>query len=256
MWRNRSLSGYVPAALLFVVLIAAWQAALPLVRIPEILVPRPSRIAAVLVSPTIHWSYHIGVTAFEALVGFLCAVILGIGLAVAVVMSRWLERLLMPYILLAQIVPKMAFAPIFFLLLGYNLAPTIVITFLVCFFPMVIDTATGLASVDPNMRDLLRSLQASRWDILRKAELPASLPYIFSGLKVSSTLAVVGAIVAEFVSAKAGLGFLILNAQLTFNSTLAFAAATHLVLLGAVFYGVIVVVERLSMPWARGRASR
>ena len=256
MWRSRSLSGYAPAAVLFVVLIAGWQALLPALRIPEIIIPLPSRIAADLVSPTINWPYHVGVTAFEALVGFLCAVILGVGLAVAVVMSRRLEQLLMPYVLLAQIIPKMAFAPIFFLILGYNLLPSIVITFLVCFFPMVIDTATGLASVDPQMRDLLRSLQASRWDILRKAELPASLPYIFSGLKVSSTLAVVGAIVAEFVSAKAGLGFLILSAQLTFNSTLAFSAATYLVLLGAAFYGVIVVVERVSMPWAKRRALR
>lgn len=256
MWRSRSLSGYAPAAVLFVVLIAGWQALLPALRIPEIIIPLPSRIAADLVSPTINWPYHVGVTAFEALVGFLCAVILGVGLAVAVVMSRRLEQLLMPYVLLAQIIPKMAFAPIFFLILGYNLLPSIVITFLVCFFPMVIDTATGLASVDPQMRDLLRSLQASRWDILRKAELPASLPYIFSGLKVSSTLAVVGAIVAEFVSAKAGLGFLILSAQLTFNSTLAFSAATYLVLLGAAFYGVIVVVERVSMPWVKRRALR
>ena len=253
MWRSRSLSGYAPAAVLFVVLIAAWQAFLPALKIPEIIIPVPSRIAVVLVSPAINWPYHIGITAFEAVVGFLCAAVFGIGLAVAIVMSRRLGQLLMPYVLLAQIIPKMAFAPIFFLILGYNLVPSLVITFLVCFFPMVIDTATGLSSVDPQMRDLLRSLQASRWDILRKAELPASLPHVFSGLKVSSTLAVVGAIVAEFVSAKAGLGFLILNAQLTFNSTLAFSAATYLVLLGAAFYGAIMLVERLAMPWARGR---
>jgi len=256
MWRSRSLSGYAPAAVLFVVLIAAWQALLPVFRIPDIIVPPPSRIVAVILDPAINWPYHVGVTAFEALAGFFCAVILGVGLAIGIVMSRRLERLLMPYVLLAQIVPKMAFAPIFFLILGYNLTPSIVITFLVCFFPMVIDTAAGLSSVDPQMRDLLRSLQASRWDILRKAELPASLPYVFSGLKVSSTLAVVGAIVAEFVSAKAGLGYLVLNAQLTFNSPLAFSAATYLVFLGAAFYGVIVVVERASMPWARGRVRR
>jgi NitT/TauT family transport system permease protein len=254
MSRRRSLSGYAPAAVLFVVVIVAWQVLLPAFRIPEIIIPRPSRIAAVLVSPTINWPYHLGVTAFEALGGFLLAAVFGVGLAVGIVMSRRTRQLLMPYVLLAQIVPKMAFAPIFFLILGYNLVPSLVITFLVCFFPMVIDTAAGLSSVDPQMRDLLRSLQASRWVILIKAELPASLPYVFSGLKVSSTLAVVGAIVAEFVSAKAGLGFLILNAQLTFNSTLAFSAATYLVLLGAVFYGAIVLVERMATPWAKGRA--
>jgi len=256
MWRSRSLAGYAPAAVLFVVLIAAWQALLPLLKIPDVIVPLPSRIVAVIVSPAINWPYHVGITAFEALAGFLCAVILGIGLAVLIVTSHRLERLLMPYVLLAQIVPKMAFAPIFFLILGYNLAPSIVITFLVCFFPMVIDTAAGLSSVDPQMRDLLRSLQASRWDILRKAQLPASLPYVFSGLRVSSTLAVVGAIVAEFVSAKAGLGYLVLNAQLTFNSTLAFSAAMYLVVLGAAFYGVIVAVERISMPWTRRHPRR
>lgn len=254
MWRSRSLSGYAPAAVLFVALLAGWQVLLPVLKVPEIIIPVPSRIAAVFVSRAINWPYHVGVTAFEAVVGFLFAMVFGIGLAIAIVMSRRLGQLLMPYVLLAQIVPKMAFAPIFFLILGYNLMPSLVITFLVCFFPMVIDTATGLSSVDPQMRDLLRSLRASRWDILRKAELPASLPYVFSGLKVSSTLAVVGAIVAEFVSAKAGLGFLILSAQLTFNSTLAFSAATYLVLLGAAFYGAIMLAERLAMPWARGRA--
>jgi NitT/TauT family transport system permease protein len=100
------------------------------------------------------------------------------------------------------------------------------------------------------MKDLLRSFQGSRWDVLWKAQFPASLPFVFSGLKVSSTLAVVGANVAEFVSARAGLGFLIINSQVTFNASLAFAAATYLILLGVAFYALIAALERWTLPWA------
>ncbi len=252
MSRSRDLAGYAPAVLLFIVLGAAWEILAPVLRIPDIILPVPTHIGAALLDPKVNWPRHIGITAFEVAAGFAAAVVFGIALAVGIVMSPWLRRLLMPYVLLAQIIPKIAFAPIFFLILGYNLLPSIVITFLVAFFPMVIDTAAGLSSLDPRMEDLLRSLQGSRWDILRKARLPKSMPFIFSGLKVSSTLAVIGASVAEFISARAGLGFLIINAQVTFNASLAFAAAIYLILLGIVFYALIAAAERLAMPWEKG----
>lgn len=252
MWRSRRLAAYAPALVLFLVLAAAWEALVPIFRIPEIILPVPSRIGAALLDPRVNWPYHIGITAFEVVAGFAVAVLFGIALAVGIVMSPRLRRLLMPYVLLAQIIPKIAFAPIFFLIIGYNLLASVFITFLVAFFPMIIDTATGLNSLDPRMEDLMRSMRASRWDILRKARLPKSLPFVFSGLKVSSTLAVIGASVAEFISAKAGLGFLIINAQVTFNAALAFAAAIYLILLGIVFYGAIAAAERLAMPWATG----
>lgn len=218
--------------------------------VPEIILPPPSHIAAALVDPSINWPRHIWVTGVEIVTGFALAVILGVGIAVIVVMSSLLARILMPWILLAQIAPKIAFAPILFLALGYNQLPTVLITFLVAFFPMVVNTATGLSSLDPRMKDLLYSYQARRWDVLRKAQFPAALPYIFTGLKVSSTLAVIGANVAEFVSARAGLGFLIINAQTTFNAPLAFAAAGYLILLGVLFYALIAGIERAAMPWA------
>ena len=252
MSRSRKLAEYAPAVILFLVFAVAWETLAPVFRIPDIILPVPSHIGSALLDSGVNWPRHIGVTAFEIVAGFAAAVVFGIALAVGIVMSPWLRRLLMPYVLLAQIIPKIAFAPLFFLVIGYNLLSAVVITFLVAFFPMVIDTAAGLSSLDPRMEDLLRSLQASRWDILRKAQLPKSLPFVFSGLKVSSTLAVIGASVAEFISAKAGLGFLIINAQATFNAALAFAAAIYLILLGIVFYGAIVAAERLAMPWTRG----
>lgn len=252
MLGSRNLAGYTPAVLVFIVLVAAWEILAPVLGIPEIILPVPTHIGAALLDPGVNWPRHIGITAFEIAAGFASAVVFGIAIAVGIVISPWLRRLLMPYVLLAQIIPKIAFAPIFFLVLGYNLVPTIFITFLVAFFPMIVDTAAGLSSLDPRMEDLLRSLQASRWDILRKARFPKSLPFIFSGLKVSSTLAVIGASVAEFISAKAGLGFLIINAQVTFNASLAFAAAIYLILLGIVFYAAIDVAQRLAMPWDKG----
>jgi NitT/TauT family transport system permease protein len=251
MSRSRRLVAYLPAALLFVVVAAVWQGAVLTFRIPAVLLPLPSHVLRDLVDPAVNWPYHIGITSLEVVSGFLVALVTGVAIAVMIVMSPWLSRLLMPYILLAQIAPKVAFAPLLFPILGYNLLPSILITFLVAFFPIVINTAAGLSSIDPRMQDLLRSLQASRLDILVKAQFPASLPFLFSGLRVSSTLSVIGANVAEFVSSKAGLGFLIINAQVTFNTSLAFAAATFLVLLGVAFYALIVVIERLAMPWAR-----
>jgi NitT/TauT family transport system permease protein len=241
---------YVPAVLLFVAGLAAWEALVRVLRVPDIIVPPPSRVAAVLVDGQIDWLHHIGITAFEVVAGFAGAVVLGVGLAVVIVTSRRLGQVLMPYVLLMQIVPKIAFAPIFFLILGYNLLPSIVITFLVAFFPITINTVSGLRAADPRLAELLRSLRGTRWDVLRKAEFPAALPFLFSALKVASTLAVVGANVAEFVSAKAGLGFLIINAQVTFNTGLAFAAATYLILLGVAFYAVIAGAERVLMPWS------
>jgi len=251
MWRSRDVLGLAPAVILFLILVAAWETLAPVFKIPDIILPVPSQIGRSLLDSDMNWFLHIGVTAFEIAVGFAIAAVFGIALAVVMVMVSWLRTLLMPYVLLAQMIPKIAFAPLFFLVLGYNLLSAIVVTFLVAFFPMVVDTMTGLNSVDPRMEDLLRSLQASRFDILRKAQIPTALPFIFSGLKVSSTLAVIGATVAEFISARAGLGFLIINAQVTFNAALAFAAAIYLVLLGIVFYGMIDAVERLAMPWKR-----
>jgi NitT/TauT family transport system permease protein len=244
---------FLPAALLAVIGLGLWQWLVWLLHIPPIILPPPSDIAAALIDRKIGWTYHIGVTAAEILIGFAVAVIAGLALAIVIVMSSWLAQLLMPWILLAQIVPKIAFAPIMFLALGYNQLPTILITFLVSFFPMVINTAAGLSSLDPRMRDLLYSYQGSRWDVLWKAQFPTALPFIFSGLKVSSTLAVIGANVAEFVSARAGLGFLIINAQVTFNAPLAFAAAFYLILLGALFYAAIAAIEHWAMPWAAPR---
>lgn len=255
MWRTGRPAAAAPPVLLFLALVAAWELLVPALRVPAIILPTPSVIAGALVDPAVDWPYHIGITAFEVLAGFAAAFVLGVALAVAIVMSRWLTRLLMPYVLFAQIVPKMAFAPIFFLVLGYNLLPSIVITFLVAFFPIVVNSITGLRSVDPRLRDLLRSLQGTRWDVLRRAQFPAAVPFIFSGLKVASTLAVIGANVAEFVSAKAGLGFLIINAQVTFNSSLAYAAATYLILLGVVFYALVVLAERVLAPWAAPRTA-
>jgi NitT/TauT family transport system permease protein len=247
---------YAPATFLAVAAVALWQWLVRLLHVPNIILPPPSEIAAALLDRRIDWPYHIGVTGAEIAIGFALAVLFGLALAIMIIMSSWLARLLMPWILLAQIVPKIAFAPIMFLAFGYNQIPTVLITFLVAFFPMVVDTATGLSSLDPRMRDLLYSYQGSRWDVLWKAQFPTALPFIFTGLKVSSTLAVVGANVAEFVSSRAGLGFLIINAQVTFNSPLAFAAATYLILLGVLFYALIAAVEHWAMPWAAAHRAR
>lgn len=184
-----------------------------------------------------------------SLLGFAVAILVGIALAVAIVHSRRLGQILTPVIVILQIVPKIAFAPLFLVWFGLGPVPIIVITFLVAFFPVVVNAAVGLNEVEPDLLDLTRVLRLSHWRVLWAIRFPSALPHIFSGLKVASTLAVIGAIIGEFVGSNQGLGYLILIANNNLNTPLALASIGLISLFGLLLYAAIVLLEMVSMPW-------
>ena len=246
----RTFAGrYLPAIIAFVIFIAVWQLIVSLLNIPTFLLPPPNKILASLLNPSDAWGINAYVTVYESLVGFGIAVVVGIGLAIVMVLSKKVSLVIYPFVIAAQVVPKIAFVPILFIWMGFNDWPRIVTVFLVCFFPIVIDTMTGLYSIEPDTIDLIRSFSRRRLDLLSKAMFPSALPNVFSGLKVAITLAVIGALVAEFVSSNRGLGFLIISAQVQLDTTLAFAAATLLIIIGFILYITIEVLEKVLVPW-------
>lgn len=204
-----------------------------------------------MVSPAIHWGYNMFLTISEALLGFALATLVGVPLAVAIFFSKFLRSVLEPLIVAAQLVPKVALIPVLFLWFGFDVIPRLIAVFLVCFFPIVISSVAGFAAVDRDLEDLVRSFSKSRLVLLQKVLFPSALPNIFAGLKIGIVLAPVGAVVAEFISSQAGLGFLILAGESQLDTTLVFASATFLIIGSFLLYSVILVAERLVIPWSR-----
>ncbi|MBV9348751.1 MAG: ABC transporter permease, partial [Pseudolabrys sp.] len=189
-------------------------------------------------------------TFVESILGFLLAVAIGIPVAVCVANSRVLNLTLYPILIATQSVPKVAIAPIILVWFGLGLKSKLVIAFLVAFFPIVVDTATGMRATPPGLVELARALRASPFQIFTKVQFPAALPFIFAGAKVAVTLAVIGAVIGEFVGSLNGLGNLLLTANSQLDSPLAWAALVWLSLLGILLFAAVVVVERLAMPWS------
>ncbi len=238
----------VPAATLVGVLIA-WEAAARVFRIPNFIMPTPSAIFA----EGWEWRYrfigHTAVTLYETLGGFALSIAVGVPLAVLIVYSPAMKSAVYPLIVLAQSVPKIAIAPVLLLILGFGAFPKIVVAFLVAFFPVVIDTATGLAATPPELIDLSRSYRASAFKTFVKVRLPMALPFFFAGAKVAITLSVIGAVVGEFVGSDKGLGYVILSATSYWKTELAFSAMLLLSLMAIVLFGAVSLVERLLCPW-------
>ena len=239
----------LPALLVFIASIIAWEIAIDVFAVPEFLVPKPSKVFRELVHSKVNWLYHFWVTTYETLAGFAVAAVFGITVAYLIVHYKRLNQILYPYILLAQIVPKVAVAPLFFIWFGFGELPKVLVAFLVAFFPIIIDTIVGLHAADPDMLDLMRTLGASPYKTFIKVKLPAALPHIFGGFKVAITLAVIGAVIGEFVGAESGLGYMIIRAQSHFKTDQVFASLFLLSVLGMALFLGFVLMERLVIPW-------
>lgn len=251
-WSSVLRAGYdwTPPVLAFAGVIALWQGAISVFEVPTWLLPAPSDIAAVLVEQRSSLLNHTRVTLSEASLGYAAAIVTGIPLAVAIVYSKFLERTVYPFLVAMQSVPKIAIAPLLVLWLGFGVYPKIAMVVLLCIFPVVISTATGLKSTPPEFLELSRSLCASEYQIFRKVRFPAAMPHIFVALKLAVSLAVIGAVVGEFVAADQGLGFLVILAGAHSNAALAFAAIILLALIAIIFFYVVVGLERLTVGWA------
>jgi NitT/TauT family transport system permease protein len=231
-------------------LVVLWEAGVRLFHVPEFIVPAPSSIWQDTSALGLGIVPHIGATLLTILGGYLIAFVISLPLAVALFGSRVLSHAIYPLLIIKQSVPVVALAPILIVVLGAGEAPRIAITVLIALFPMVVSTATGLKSTPVELAELSNAMGASFWKQLRDIRLPNAVPYIFAGAKISMTLAVVGAVVGEFVAAERGLGYLIYTSTAYFHVSIAFGAMIVLSVVGLVLFQSIVWIERLAFPWA------
>jgi len=227
-----------------------WEGACRIFNIPAYLLPSPSEIwtETMAIGPTV--AGHTMATIKTVMLGFVVSILISLPLAVILTASPAIAAAVYPFLVWTQSIPKVALAPILVVLLGTNELPRIVITVLVAFFPLVISIATGLLSVPPELIELSRACRASKLSELLRIRLPYAIPFIFAGLKVAISLAVVGAVVAEFVNADAGLGFLIQTSTAFFKVPVAFGALIILSVMGVVLFQIVVVAERVFFPWS------
>ncbi len=240
---NPSMLGSAGLLILFLL---AWQFGPGLLGMPEFVMPKLSRVAQETVSMwgTSGLMKHTLITAFEIIVGFGLGALLGVMIGVSLGLSPSAEAMLSPYILALQIAPKVAFAPLFVMWLGYTIYPKILIAILIVFFPVMINVLSAIRTVDPDMINLVRTMNASRWQIFRLVEFPSAMAALFSGLRIASTLAVIGVTVGELVGGNQGLGFLLVDAEGQGNTSGVFVAIVMLTLIGVLAYGAVVWAEK------------
>jgi NitT/TauT family transport system permease protein len=257
---NAATSNLNPRALLnrfgvplitFLVLMGTWEAIIRVLQIPGYLVPPPSAIVLALWSGLSTGLYfvHAWITAAEAIVGFVIGSLMGIAIGSAIVMFPAIERIVYPYVVALQTVPKVAIAPLMVVWFGFGMTSKILVVALVSLFPVLVNVIAGLRSVDQDRLDLLGALSASRWQEFRYLRFPNALPFLFAGLNTAIVFSVIGAIVGEFVGANQGLGFLILQANYQLDIAGAFSLFVVLSVMGVALHGLLRWCERRLVFW-------
>lgn len=240
---------YVLPTLSVLTILVAWEAAVWLFAVSRFVLPSPLVVLREAAPSWRELLEHTSVTAYETVVGFALAFLIAFPSAVMIVYSKLAREALYPLLVIAQVMPKTAIAPVLLLWLGFGLWAKVSLAMLIAFFPIVVTTIQGLQAVEPELLDLVRSLGASGGKVFVKLRVPRASPHIFDGLKISITLAVVGAVVGEFIGASTGLGFLILRASYDANTVMMFAAMGLSATLGLIYFGGIMLLERACMPW-------
>jgi NitT/TauT family transport system permease protein len=245
-----SLAGrrWLTIAAVHIAMVALWQAIVTIFPVPSFILPAPTTILASLAKPNYGWVENTLVTAAEIFGGYALSVVLGVVLALLFSWSRILTLLVFPLLVTLNMIPKVALGPLVIVWFSYGISTNILITFTLCFFPILLTTVRGLNEVEPDILDLVRSLKGSRWQAFRYIQLPGSLPYIFSGMKVAAILAVAGAVVGEFIASERGLGYLMIQVQASLDTPAMFMAVVLLTLLGIALYLIVMVMEHLWVP--------
>jgi NitT/TauT family transport system permease protein len=238
-----------PAIWTLVIVLVFWEVAVALWQVPVYILPAPSRIVQEIISYWPRLIYHSGFTISEILIGYVCSISIAVPLAILITYSKLAQKAIYPIIVASQTIPKVAIAPILLAWFGYGLTPKIVIVILLSFFPIVINTVVGLKSSSAEMIYLAQSMGANAWQTFWKFRLPQALPYVFAGLKLATVLSVIGAIVAEFIGADRGLGYVIVVAGSSFDIARQFAAIIFIAAIGMTFFAVIELAERFLVPW-------
>ncbi len=234
------------SAIFFVAFVAAWEWLPAALGIPPFFIPPISKIAAELVRllGAERLFLHTGITLLEVVVGFALGSLMGMVMGYLLGMSPTTEVVLSPYILALQIAPKVAFAPLFIMWFGYTMFPKILVAILIVFFPVLINVLGAVRAVDPALINLARSFKATRWQIFWKIEFPSTLPALFSGLRIGSTLAVIGVLVGELVGGNKGLGYLLVFGEGQANAPMVFLIIILLTLIGIIAYCAVIFAER------------
>jgi NitT/TauT family transport system permease protein len=232
-----------------VLLIVAWDLYVVFFNVPLAVLPRPGAVLAELIDSRAALFSEAKITFLESVYGFLLAFFLGVPLAVAIAGSRIMNLMFYPLLIATQSVPKVALAPLLLVWLGVGIESKLAIAWLVAFFPIVVDTATGLRITPVEYLDLASSVRANAWQTFWKIRFPAAMPFVVAGSKVAITLAVIGAVIGEFIGSNQGLGNMLLVANAQVNTPLAFAALVALAILGIVLYGAVVLIEMALKPW-------
>jgi NitT/TauT family transport system permease protein len=246
-WLNNY--GYSIGTILAILII--WEVFVVGTGIKTYLLPSPVQVIDVMLAKSGLLLQYSLITSYEILLGYLMSLMIGIPLGMVIYYSKTMERIIYPFLVASQTVPKVAVAPLLVLWLGWGVWPKIVVAFLISFFPIVIDTVVGLKSTQAEMIYLVKSMGASQLQTFLKVSLPNALPNIFGAMKVASTLAVVGAVIGEFVAADKGLGYLLIVANGYLDTTTMFAGIVALSLLGIIFFFIIEFLERIFVPWRK-----
>jgi NitT/TauT family transport system permease protein len=251
-WRSRFGRGVLLPLGFAALLTLAWEVLCRVARISPVLLPPPSAVWTVLSENPAILLQHAVPTTVETVVSFGAATLLGILLAVAITFSAWVREALYPNIVMFQLIPKIALAPLFIVWLGVGSTSCIVVAIFIAFFPVVVSTATGLVSAKPEILQLCRSLTASEWQMFRLARFPYAMPYVFAGMKVGVTMAMIGVIVGEFITAQAGLGYIIMFASSAGETATVLAAIVLLCGIGLGLFGIVTLAELAMQRWYGG----
>lgn len=242
---------WISAPILLLLLLGVWQFAVTVMGVSEFILPAPADVGLALkelfAEGTV-WS-DIRITLTEVVVGFVIALVTGV--LVGSVLGRvvWLERALQPAMVAFQVIPKVAFIPLFVIWFGFGVTSKIIMATILAFFPIMLNVMLGVRSVDRGHRDVMRGLGASRWATFRSLELPSTLPYVFAGAEVGIVFAVIGAIVGEYLGGSQGLGYLVVTSLNALDSPQLFAVIVLLAVMGSLLFVAVTGLKRFVIPW-------
>lgn len=245
----RLIGKWFPAVIIFASVIGLWEWVVAANDIPHWKLPSPHSIAEELWSSRSLLLRHTWVTLKEVLIGLSIALTGGVLLAGLIHQSRTLERVIYPSVIASQTIPIIVIAPLLLIWLGYGMQHKVIVVALISFFPIVVNSVDGLKSADPAMIRLLRTLGASRWQVFTKVQVPNSLPFMFSGIKIAVTVSVIGAVIGEWVGSSEGLGYLAIRSKSQFLSERIYATVVLLSLMGIALFLIAGVLERVFLPW-------
>ncbi len=247
---SRRLAEWLPPALVILASFLLWEAVVVVFNVPAFVLPGPRGVWAALLEWREAIWFNASQTLYTTLVGFVLALVAGMGLGMAIGYSALVYRALYPLLVAFNSVPKAAIVPVLVIWFGIGTVPAILTAFLISFFPIVVNVATGLATLEPELQDVLRSLGATKREIFMKVGIPRSLPYFFASLKVAVTLAFVGAVISETVAANRGIGYLMISASSRFEVPLVFAGLVVVAAMGVALFALFAIIERRLTWWA------